>query len=146
VIDALRLQRAAKMKAHGLRGRIEIDFVLFDERDRGDADCGWPRHRDFAEFRETEYANRRPALVLQVYGQECLEYFDMCEMVTCILRNDFAPMRSRGRCLWSTHEPEVRRVEIGADEKLVADMIDIVDDAWPSRLDDLQFFRRLIGW
>src|SRR6516164_8975334 len=70
----------------------------------------------------------------------------MAEMMTDLLGNDFPPIRRRGRRLRSAHQPEVGRVEIGADEELAADVIDIVNDAVLPRLNDLEFSRWLIRW
>src|SRR5947207_2119680 len=103
VKDALRLKWTAKMEAQRLCRRIEIDFVLIHEGARGNADCGWTRHRNFAEFREIEYADHRPTFVFDVHDHECLEHFEMAEMMTYLLWNDFPPMRRRGRRLGCAH-------------------------------------------
>src|SRR5262249_4072622 len=46
----------------------------------------------------------------------------------------------------SAHQPKVGRVKVGADEELIGDVVNLVDDASLPRLDNLQFPRRLIGW
>jgi hypothetical protein len=53
-------------------------------------------------------------------------------------------MQRRGRRLRCAHQSEVWRIKISADEELVAYVIDIVDHASPTRLNDPQLGGRLI--
>jgi hypothetical protein len=144
VVNALGLNRTAEMEAQHRCGWIEIGFVVVQEGARGDADCGWPRHRNFAELWDGEYADCRPSFVFHVYSHECLKRFEMTEMMPWLLWNDLPPMRRRRRCLRCAHQPEVRRVKISADEELVAYVIDFIDHASPARLNDLQLCGRVI--
>jgi len=77
---------------------------------------------------------------------ECLESFEMTEMTPQLFWNDLSPMQRHGRRLRCTHQTEVWRIKVSADEELVADVIDIIDHATPARLNDLQPGGRLIDW
>src|SRR6516164_3741873 len=132
------------MEAQHPCGCIEIDFGLVHERARGDADCGWPRHQNFTEVREAEYADCRPSFVFHVHSHECLKRFEMTEMMPRLFWNDLSPIRRRRRRLRCAHQSEVWRIKISANKELVADVIDIVDHASPARLNDFQLGGRLI--
>ena len=144
VVDALRLQHAAETETQHGRGRIEIGFAVVGEGRRGDADGRRPRHRDLARIRQAVGAHRRPAFVLEVGGNKGLECLEMSEMLSHLLGHDLAPVGGGRRRLARAHQPEVGRVEIGADEEFVADMVGLVDEAAPARLDDPEFPGRLI--
>src|SRR5215469_8913712 len=132
------------MEAQYRCGWIEIGFVVVKDA-RGDPDCGGTRDRNFAVVRKVEYLDGSPTLVFHVHGHECLEYFEVTEIVPWPLGNDFPPMRCRGHCLRRAYQPEVRRVEISADEEPVAHMIDFIEDALPPRLNYAQLSHRPIS-
>src|SRR6516225_11939696 len=132
------------MEAQHRCGWIKIGFIVLSDGARGDADCGWPRHRNFTEVREIKYADCRPSFVVHVHSHECLKRFEMTEMTARLLWNDLPPMRRRGCRLWRAHQSEVWRIKISANKELVTDVIDIVDHASPARLNDLQLGGRLI--
>src|SRR5215472_13482912 len=80
------------MEAQHRCGWIEIGFVVVEEA-RGDADCGWTRHRNFAQIGKVEYADCRSGFVFHVHGHECLESFEMAEMAPRLLWNDLPMQR-----------------------------------------------------
>ena len=65
-------------------------------------------------------------------------------MPSHLLGHDLAPVGGGWRRLARAHQPEVGCVEIGADEEFVADMVGLIDEAAPARLDDPEFPGRLI--
>jgi len=101
-------------------------------------------HTGAAELRDGEYADCRPSFVFHVYGHEFLKRFEMTEMMPWLLWNNLPPMRRRRRCLRCAHQPEIRRVKVSADEERITDVIDLIDQASPARLNDLQLSRWLI--
>src|SRR6516164_6619077 len=106
------------MEAQHGGGRIEIGLVVIHEEARGDANCSWTRHRNFAALREAEYTDRRPTFVFHVRGHKRIKYFEMTEIMPRLLGNDFRPIRYCGRRLRCAHQAEVRRFKISADEEL----------------------------
>jgi len=91
------------MEAQHRCGRIEIGFVVFSEDARGNADCSWTWHWNFAQIREVEYADCRPSFVFYLHGHECLKRIEMTEITPRLLWNDLPPMRRRRRCLRGAH-------------------------------------------
>ena len=127
-----------KRKRSTVAAGFEIGFIVVLEGTRGDANTSGTRHRNFAAIRKTKCADPHPIFVFDVHSHKCLKCFEVAEIMSRFLGNEFRPVCAM---LGDTSGALISRKsgasEISPNEERVTDVIDLVNNASPARLNDL---------
>ena len=87
-------------------------------------------------MRKAKCADPHPIFVFNVHSHKRLEYFEVTEIMPGLLGNELRPVSAVWAYLGRVHQSEVGRIEIGPNEEFFTDMIDLVNNALPARLND----------